>query len=326
MRWYKAANNITSDSALHLIAAKTKCYRHEVIALWILLLEKASHENNKGNLGSIDFEEIDFHLDFLNGKSEKIYKAFEEKGKIKDNQLVKWQEHQIDNTAAERQRKSRLKKIGGEAILERDNYKCCYCGKDEDYGIDHILPLSKGGDNSPNNLATCCKKCNTIKNSRTPEEANMPLLFEPIKSIWGVCHSDKRKATLITLEENRIDKIIDDDDSASFAKISIEIQKLMKGRILNTQLVHAWIKAGADENLIIETLKVCLNKKGGEPPNSLKYFEGAIIEAIRQKNEIIEVKNGIKQDNRQNGIQKYGKRSLTDIANEIYAQIDAGTF
>jgi len=123
--------------------------------------------------------------------------------------------------------------------------------------------------------------------------------------------------------------VIDDDDSARaglFAETSIEIQKLMCGRILNTQAVHAWIKAGADKNLIIETLKVCLSKKGGEPPNSLKYFESAIIEAIRQKNEIIEVKNGTKQNIRQNGITKYGKRSITDITTELFAEIDAGTF
>lgn len=155
------------------------------------------------------------------------------------------------------------------------------------------------------------------KEQGKPEESNANAYADAMRThMPELCTSPSPSPSLI------------DDDSVrdSFAKISIEVQKLMKGRILNTQLVHAWIKAGADENLIIETLKVCLNKKGGEPPNSLKYFEGAIIEAIRQKNEIIEVKNGIKQDNRQNGIQKYGKRSITDITTELFAEIDAGTF
>ena len=42
--------------------------------------------------------------------------------------------------------------------------------------LDHILPRSRGGDNSPVNIVTACIKCNNRKSNRTPEEARMPLL------------------------------------------------------------------------------------------------------------------------------------------------------
>ena len=42
--------------------------------------------------------------------------------------------------------------------------------------MDHILPRSRGGDNSPMNVVTACVACNSRKGNRTPSEARMPLL------------------------------------------------------------------------------------------------------------------------------------------------------
>jgi len=54
-------------------------------------------------------------------------------------------------------------------IMKRDNFKCCLCGKSpaKDSNvileIDHILPITKGGDNNFDNLQTLCKDCNIGK-------------------------------------------------------------------------------------------------------------------------------------------------------------------
>ena len=66
-------------------------------------------------------------------------------------------------------------------VLRRDNYICGYCGK---YGdtVDHILPVSRNGLSTWENTITACggpKGCNLKKRNRTPEEANMPLKFQP---------------------------------------------------------------------------------------------------------------------------------------------------
>lgn len=56
-------------------------------------------------------------------------------------------------------------------VFERDNYTCVYCGAtDKPLHCDHIHPVSKGGTNDVNNLATSCQFCNTSKGSKTIDE------------------------------------------------------------------------------------------------------------------------------------------------------------
>lgn len=59
-----------------------------------------------------------------------------------------------------------------ENIFKRDDYACVYCGKDErrHLTLDHVIPQSKGGPNTWDNLVTACKKCNNEKASLTLEE------------------------------------------------------------------------------------------------------------------------------------------------------------
>jgi 5-methylcytosine-specific restriction endonuclease McrA len=67
-------------------------------------------------------------------------------------------------------------------IYRRDNYQCQYCGKKTQVlTIDHIIPRSRGGEDTWENLVTACDKCNNMKGSRTPEEAGMQLLKIPSK-------------------------------------------------------------------------------------------------------------------------------------------------
>jgi len=67
-------------------------------------------------------------------------------------------------------------------ILRRDNHKCVYCGRgDLPFTIDHIIPKSKGGSDSWDNLVTACLTCNNKKGDRTPEEASMQLNVKPHK-------------------------------------------------------------------------------------------------------------------------------------------------
>jgi 5-methylcytosine-specific restriction endonuclease McrA len=64
-------------------------------------------------------------------------------------------------------------------IFMRDKFRCQYCGAKFAPALltlDHILPRSRGGDNSPVNIVTACIDCNNRKGNRTPEEARMPLL------------------------------------------------------------------------------------------------------------------------------------------------------
>jgi CRISPR/Cas system Type II protein with McrA/HNH and RuvC-like nuclease domain len=72
-------------------------------------------------------------------------------------------------------------KVGRQRIFKRDKYECGYCGSKKNLTIDHIIPRSKGGDNSWNNLITCCNRCNNEKDDKTLEEAGMKLRFQPFE-------------------------------------------------------------------------------------------------------------------------------------------------
>jgi 5-methylcytosine-specific restriction endonuclease McrA len=69
-------------------------------------------------------------------------------------------------------------------IYRRDDYRCQYCGvqfASEDLTYDHVVPASQGGRRSWENIVAACLPCNREKDSRTPEEAGMPLRTLPRK-------------------------------------------------------------------------------------------------------------------------------------------------
>lgn len=69
-------------------------------------------------------------------------------------------------------------------VLIRDGYRCQYCGLTptlRELTIDHVMPRSRGGRSSWDNLATACGPCNRQKGNQTPEEAGMPLKTRPAR-------------------------------------------------------------------------------------------------------------------------------------------------
>ena len=57
------------------------------------------------------------------------------------------------------------------SILERDSYRCLYCGGTAaPFDIDHIVPVAAGGSDDPENLATACAPCNRSKGAKSLAE------------------------------------------------------------------------------------------------------------------------------------------------------------
>ncbi len=67
-------------------------------------------------------------------------------------------------------------------ILRRDGHRCQFCGRaDVPLTVDHVIPISRGGEDSWENLVCACVGCNNRKGDRTPDEARMPLRRKPMR-------------------------------------------------------------------------------------------------------------------------------------------------
>lgn len=67
-------------------------------------------------------------------------------------------------------------------ILVRDHHTCQYCGRIHsatDLTLDHVVPRSRGGKSTWENLVSCCRNCNNRKGNRLPAEAGMGLVQNP---------------------------------------------------------------------------------------------------------------------------------------------------
>jgi 5-methylcytosine-specific restriction endonuclease McrA len=69
--------------------------------------------------------------------------------------------------------------VSRRGVLSRDHHRCQYCDKRADT-IDHVLPRSRGGGHTWENLVAACRRCNHRKDDRTPEEAGMRLARQPV--------------------------------------------------------------------------------------------------------------------------------------------------
>lgn len=89
--------------------------------------------------------------------------------------------------------KRKRARLSRAAIFTRDQNVCQYCSKNlprKRLNIDHVIPKSRGGKSTWENLVVSCFPCNTKKGDRTPEEANMRLINKPCEPRWAFVGRD----------------------------------------------------------------------------------------------------------------------------------------
>jgi 5-methylcytosine-specific restriction endonuclease McrA len=72
-------------------------------------------------------------------------------------------------------------------VFLRDSLRCQYCGHKfsiDELTIDHVIPKSKGGKNTYENVVSSCRVCNNKKKDKYLEESNMKLLSIPSAPNW----------------------------------------------------------------------------------------------------------------------------------------------
>ncbi|MBA2337116.1 MAG: HNH endonuclease [Acidimicrobiia bacterium] len=64
------------------------------------------------------------------------------------------------------------------AVFLRDDHSCQYCGQPAE-NLDHVVPRAQGGGHTWDNVVAACRRCNTRKGGRTPDQAGVSLLRQP---------------------------------------------------------------------------------------------------------------------------------------------------
>jgi 5-methylcytosine-specific restriction endonuclease McrA len=86
-------------------------------------------------------------------------------------------------------------KLTRREVFIRDGFTCQYCGRTgtSDLTIDHVVPKSRGGGHSWDNLVSACKSCNHRKGGRLPGEARMNLKRAPAEPRAGQYYTIERR-------------------------------------------------------------------------------------------------------------------------------------
>jgi len=79
------------------------------------------------------------------------------------------------------------------AVFVRDQYECQYCGRPAE-NVDHVIPKSKGGGHTWDNVVAACRPCNSRKENRTASEVGLALRHPPRRphdSVWIMVAVDR---------------------------------------------------------------------------------------------------------------------------------------
>jgi 5-methylcytosine-specific restriction endonuclease McrA len=76
-------------------------------------------------------------------------------------------------------RDTHRRKITRRAVFARDDWTCQYCGSRSNLTVDHVIPRSKGGPSSWENIVASCAPCNRRKGNALLRQAGMRLLKQP---------------------------------------------------------------------------------------------------------------------------------------------------
>ena len=79
------------------------------------------------------------------------------------------------------------------AVFVRDNFECQYCGRPAE-NVDHVVPKSRGGAHTWDNVVAACRPCNSRKENRSPADVGLRLRRSPQPphdSVWIVVAVDR---------------------------------------------------------------------------------------------------------------------------------------
>lgn len=99
-------------------------------------------------------------------------------------------------------------------VKETQTHICYYCGQlltDDNFTIDHLIPLSRGGKHKMKNLKPCCMSCNREKGSMTRDEylsVCKPILYSPVEIVDISILKVPQNFLKSGVKEHKVEKVI----------------------------------------------------------------------------------------------------------------------
>lgn len=115
----------------------------------------------------------------ITGKAEPLDLCSQTIWEIRSPNLILHVPDQIRLTITSGERWWKVPAVNRREVLRRDRHQCQYCGSRHQLTLDHVIPRSKGGKHTWDNVVTACQSCNAHKSDRTPQQAGMILLTQP---------------------------------------------------------------------------------------------------------------------------------------------------
>ena len=138
----------------------------------------------------------------ITGKAEPLGFTSENDWQVYSPSLILCVPAHIRLTITSAERIWKVPPVNRREVLRRDHHTCQYCGSSRHLTLDHVIPLSKGGQHSWDNVVTACQQCNQRKSDRTPLEAGMPLFTKPKAPVHpAVAFAEKFWLQQVHLEE-----------------------------------------------------------------------------------------------------------------------------
>lgn len=168
---------------------------------------------------SLGDDEVAFALRISPEEAHQTKSLFLDKGFIGEDWGIRnWDTRQfVSDSSAERVKRYRDKRqaaglnrgsshLSDPFLYERDCNRCIYCGDTANLCIDHIFPITKGGDDHYDNLGVACKSCNSGKSGRDPYEAKLKFINKAAESRFHGYRERRNSPVTVTVtppEQNR---------------------------------------------------------------------------------------------------------------------------
>lgn len=87
-----------------------------------------------------------------------------------DRKLARWLREQLDELGKRVRSRVRLPDDQWHPILVEFGFRCAYCRSETKLEQEHRMPVSRGGEMTPDNIVPACRSCNARKGSRHPDD------------------------------------------------------------------------------------------------------------------------------------------------------------